>query len=72
MFVNTFDAAIKLAKSKQAIVTLGIKPTFPSTSYGYIEQGKKISSFNELPAYHVNRFTEKPNQETAETFLSTG
>lgn len=72
VFSHTLKAAVELATSKEAIVTLGIKPTFPSTGYGYIEQGEKIGSFNELPAYHVNRFTEKPNRETAETFLSTG
>ena len=71
-FKRTLDAATQLAASTEAIVTLGIKPTFPSTGYGYIEQGEKIGSFNDLPAYHVNRFTEKPNRETAETFLSTG
>ncbi|MEH1820304.1 MAG: mannose-1-phosphate guanylyltransferase [Nostoc sp.] len=71
-FAHTLSAATQLAASTAAIVTLGIKPTFPSTGYGYIEQGEKIGSFNELPAYHVNRFTEKPDRETAETFLSTG
>jgi len=71
-FTDTLKAATQLATSTAAIVTLGIKPTFPSTGYGYIEQGEKIGSFNELPAYHVNRFTEKPNRELAETFLSTG
>lgn len=71
-FANTLNAASSLAASTEAIVTLGIKPTFPSTGYGYIEQGEKIGTFDELPAYHVNRFTEKPNRETAETFLSTG
>ncbi|MBW4555082.1 MAG: mannose-1-phosphate guanylyltransferase [Trichormus sp. ATA11-4-KO1] len=71
-FLRTLSAATQLAANTEAIVTLGIKPTFPSTGYGYIEQGEKIGSFNDLPAYHVNRFTEKPNRETAETFLSTG
>lgn len=71
-FTDTIKAATRLATNTKAIVTLGIKPTFPSTGYGYIEQGEKIGSFNELPAYHVNRFTEKPNRELAETFLSTG
>lgn len=71
-FARTLDAATQLAASTEAIVTLGIKPTFPSTGYGYIEQGEKIGRFNDLPAYHVNRFTEKPNRETAETFLATG
>ncbi|MEC4818924.1 MAG: mannose-1-phosphate guanylyltransferase [Scytonema sp. PMC 1069.18] len=71
-FANTIDAAMQLAISKEAIVTMGIKPTFPSTGYGYIEQGEKLGSFNELPAYHVNRFTEKPDRQTAENFLATG
>ncbi|MDB9376143.1 mannose-1-phosphate guanylyltransferase [Nodularia sphaerocarpa] len=71
-FKRTLDAATQLAATTEAIVTLGIKPTFPSTGYGYIEQGENIGRFNDLPAYHVNRFTEKPNRETAETFLSTG
>jgi mannose-1-phosphate guanylyltransferase len=72
VFAQTLSAATELATSTAAIVTLGIKPTFPSTGYGYIEQGEKIGSFNKLPAYHVNRFTEKPDRETAENFLSTG
>jgi len=71
-FVKTLTAATELAASQPAIVTLGIKPTFPSTAYGYIEQGEKIGDFNDLPFFHVNRFTEKPDCETAETFLSTG
>ncbi|ARV58361.1 mannose-1-phosphate guanylyltransferase [Nostocales cyanobacterium HT-58-2] len=71
-FARTINAATDLATNQAAIVTLGIKPTFPSTGYGYIEQGEKIGSFNELPAYHVNRFTEKPDRQTAENFLSTG
>ncbi|MBW4513447.1 MAG: mannose-1-phosphate guanylyltransferase [Scytonematopsis contorta HA4267-MV1] len=71
-FAQTINAAAQLAEKEEAIVTLGIKPTFPSTGYGYIEQGENIGSFYDLTAYHVNRFTEKPNRNTAETFLSTG
>ena len=71
-FARTLGAATQLAATTEAIVTLGIKPTFPSTGYGYIEEGEKIGSFDELPFFHVNRFTEKPDRETAEKFLSTG
>ncbi|MBD0262094.1 MAG: mannose-1-phosphate guanylyltransferase [Tolypothrix sp. T3-bin4] len=70
-FAGTLSAATKLAASYEAIVTLGIKPTFPSTGYGYIEEGEKIGSFDNLPFFHVNRFTEKPDRETAEKFLKT-
>lgn len=71
-FARTINAATELAATQAAIVTLGIKPSFASTGYGYIEQGENTGSFNDLLAYHVNRFTEKPDRETAEKFLSTG
>ncbi len=71
-FANTLNAAAEVAANLAVLVTLGIKPAFPSTGYGYIEQGANIGCFNDLPAYHVNRFTEKPNRQTAEKFLSAG
>lgn len=71
-FEKTLTAATQLAAEKEAIVTLGIKPSYPSTGYGYIEQGETAGTVEELPAYRVTRFTEKPDRETAETFLATG
>ncbi|MDJ0659770.1 MAG: mannose-1-phosphate guanylyltransferase [Crocosphaera sp.] len=71
-FENTLNAASQLASEEKAIVTLGIKPTYPSTGYGYIEQGKLTDTFDNLPVYKVNRFTEKPDLETAKSFLETG
>ncbi|MCL1473754.1 mannose-1-phosphate guanylyltransferase [Argonema antarcticum] len=70
-FQETIAAATQLAADKDAIVTLGIKPSYASTGYGYIEQGEQIATFGELPAYQVSRFTEKPDRETAEAFLAT-
>lgn len=76
-YCDTLRAAADLAVKAGAIATLGIKPSFPSTGYGYIEQGEAAGTFSagvvsDLPAYKVSRFTEKPNQETAEKFLSSG
>lgn len=71
-FQETIAAAAQLAADKEAIVTLGITPSYPSTGYGYIEQGEEVGTFGELPAYRVNRFTEKPDRQTAEDFLATG
>lgn len=71
-FQNTLRSATQLAAQQEAIVTLGIEPTYPATGYGYIERGEEIGQFNDLSAYKVTRFTEKPNKETAETFLETG
>lgn len=71
-FIDTIEAARELAVKEKAIVTLGIAPDSPSTGYGYIEQGELKGSFAGLPAYKVSRFTEKPDQKTAESFISTG
>ncbi|MGB3693362.1 MAG: mannose-1-phosphate guanylyltransferase [Spirulinaceae cyanobacterium] len=69
---NTLSAAAELAVAKDTIVTLGIAPDYPSTGYGYIEQGKLEGTYGDFPVYQVSRFTEKPDQATAQSFLSTG
>jgi mannose-1-phosphate guanylyltransferase len=71
-FQQTIDAATQMASAQPSIVTLGITPSYPSTGYGYIEQGEQTGTFGGFPAYKVTRFTEKPDRETAEGFLSTG
>ena len=78
VFQATLNAAATLATKEAAIVTLGITPTLPSTGYGYIQAGDKIGVYGAqadhagFPAYRVNRFTEKPDRQTAEQFLATG
>ena len=71
-FEKTICAATELARSAEAIVTLGITPNYASTGYGYIEQGEGINNYGDLSAYKVSRFTEKPDRTTAESFISTG
>lgn len=71
-YEQTLKAAMQQALTKPSIVTLGIKPNYPATGYGYIEQAEQQSSFHDLPVYHVSRFTEKPDQATAQKFINTG
>lgn len=71
-FYDTLHAAEALATAQQAITTLSITPTYPSTGYGYIEQGEKVGVFHQCPTYKLQRFTEKPDLATAEAFLATG
>jgi mannose-1-phosphate guanylyltransferase len=71
-FQQTIDAAAQMASAQASIVTLGITPSYPSTGYGYIEQGEQTGTFGGLPVYRVTRFTEKPDRETAQKFLDTG
>lgn len=69
---QTLQAAVQQALAEPSIVTLGITPNQPATGYGYIEQGEKQGDFNQLPVYRVIRFTEKPDEATAQSFIETG
>ena len=54
------------------IVTIGIPPSFPSTGYGYIKCGAPIPSPSDVKFYESEGFREKPDAETAETFIADG
>ena len=69
--VSTFKASIEAgmaAAAEGAIVTFGVTPSFPSTAYGYIEQGKSLES----GARQVSRFIEKPNADKAKELVLGG
>ncbi len=61
--------ALKFAEKNKAFVTLGIKPTFPNTGYGYIQYD--LNSAHDDNVYEVKTFTEKPDIELAQTFLAS-
>ena len=48
---------------------LGIKPTSPETSFGYIKQSGAASNFGD---FNVARFVEKPDLQTARAYLDSG
>ncbi len=60
--------AYKVASS-DALVTLGIEPTFPATGFGYIQRGELLEQFVEQQAYKVLRFKEKPDEYQAKVML---
>lgn len=60
--------AAKDAAQPGTIVTFGIAPTFPSTAYGYIRQGRALAD----GAFCVEGFTEKPAQDKAQALLLSG
>ncbi|MEM1410295.1 MAG: mannose-1-phosphate guanylyltransferase, partial [Pseudomonadota bacterium] len=49
------------------LVTLGITPTAPETGYGYIKRGESLTD----GTYTVEKFVEKPDRATAETYLQS-
>lgn len=56
----------------ECLFTFGIRPTFPSTGYGYIHRGSHVSDRNGVPLYQVSAFKEKPSAEVAAEFVESG
>jgi mannose-1-phosphate guanylyltransferase len=56
----------------QALVTFGIRPTFPATGYGYIQRGAELAERQGVRVFRVKAFREKPDAELAEQMLSSG
>lgn len=67
-FRKVLQRATELAAKDDHIVVMGVQPARAETGYGYIETGDKLES--EL--FRVKRFTEKPNQQRAEEFVTAG
>jgi mannose-1-phosphate guanylyltransferase/mannose-1-phosphate guanylyltransferase/mannose-6-phosphate isomerase len=55
------------------LVTLGIKPTHPATGYGYIQldQSNPIATYKHGQLFKVSAFKEKPDMQTAESYLKS-
>ena len=67
-YERVMKVAVSLAAEKDALVTIGIKPTFPSTGYGYIRSNRDVNA----DYYEVEEFVEKPDLETASEYLASG
>ena len=67
-FSNNVQKAFDFCSTNNALMTLGIQPTFPNTGFGYIEFDK--SSNTDIKS--VNQFREKPDYETAKAFINQG
>lgn len=61
----------QLAAQQGHLVTLGIKPTEPSTGFGYIQQADLITELEGQAIYQVARFTEKPCLEEAQRMFAS-
>jgi mannose-1-phosphate guanylyltransferase len=71
-FKATIQIGTVFAQKHDTLTTIGIKPTYPETGYGYIQVGELRETSNERNIYRVRTFAEKPNSETAERFLKSG
>ena len=68
MFVDNVRRGFEFVESRDALLTLGIKPVRPETGYGYIQVGEKVAD----GINKVKTFTEKPDLELAKVFVQSG
>jgi len=71
-FRKVLSAAFEAAENQDVLVTIGIKPDFASTGYGYLRKGPGVDGLASLPVHQVERFVEKPNLEKAQQYLQDG
>lgn len=67
-FEKALRRGCEFVEGRDALLTLGIKPTSPETGYGYIQIGDEV----EEGILKVKTFTEKPDRELAKVFVDSG
>lgn len=67
-FSHDVQNAFDFCQEKNALMTLGIQPTFPNTGYGYIEFNKD----EQKAIKAVSTFKEKPDYKTAKKYIEEG
>src|SRR2546425_4028559 len=71
-YLRTLDGEAGWAEQERKLVTVGLKPPYPSTAFGYIRLGEKVQAPGRDPAYRVRAFVEKPDLQTADRYLAQG
>lgn len=67
-FRRVISNALQFTADKEAVVTIGIKPSRPETGYGYVETGTGAGG----EILSVSEFKEKPDIDTARKYLEKG
>ncbi|MBI3814557.1 MAG: mannose-1-phosphate guanylyltransferase, partial [Nitrospinae bacterium] len=71
-FRDIISAGTKVAAERDYLVTLGIKPSYPETGYGYIHAGKRLDKRSGVRIFKVKRFVEKPDINRAKRYIAGG
>jgi len=73
-FHRAITEGVELAR-QEMLVAFGIVPDSPETSFGYIKKGARLNLADRSEksnVFAVNRFVEKPNKATAESYIASG
>lgn len=69
-FLDVVRRAVAAAGDGEPLYTFGVRPTHPATGYGYLERGEPVPGRPGL--FHLARFREKPDLDTARSFVASG
>lgn len=71
-FLATLVSAATEAEKSGSLYTIGIKPTYPATGYGYLQTGDEIPTSDAQKHFKLKCFVEKPDEKRACSFLESG
>src|SRR3990170_5986344 len=71
-FQRILRAACELAERHDQLITVGIRPDYPETGYGYIVKSRVLGAKSGNGAFRVKRFTEKPAVAVARRLMRQG
>ncbi len=69
LFVDNITVGMDFVASNDVALVMGVKPTRPEPSYGYIQMGEASQTEN---VWRVQSFSEKPDRDFARMFVDSG
>ncbi len=70
-FCSTMKEAARLANENKKLVFVGIKPTYPSMAFNYIQKAESLNN-GLRNIFKLKQFVAKPDRETAEVYFESG
>lgn len=71
-FINVIKEGLDVVSQHDWLLTIGIRPSYPNTGYGYIQFNEDKKHASNPAIYEVKTFTEKPELEMAKKFIESG
>lgn len=69
--INKLKVAEKLTRKENTLNIVEVKAKYPNVNLGYVKIGKKLKEIDGMEIFAFERFTEKPDLETAKKFLQS-
>lgn len=70
-FQKALKAAEQLAHEENTLNIIEVKAKYPNVNLGYVKRGDLVKKIEDVEIYGFERFTEKPDLETAKSFLKS-